>query len=249
MTAGQGARLSRRRPGAARVSAAQAGHSIGIRELRQHASVYVDLVEKGQTVDITNRGRLVARLVPARDVESPLERLIAAGIIQPAEDPGSLLDIEPAPPVPEGPADRLGDLAEDARGGKVLIYLDSSALVKLAVAERESAGLLSWLAEQPNLVQVSSSVIRVEVPRAVWRAEPSALPESYLVIRRTAEIELTGEVLGQAARTRPVTLGALDAIHLASALVLRRELTSFVSYDTRLLAAARDAGLPTASPA
>ena len=129
-----------------------------------------------------------------------------------------------------------------------MIYLDSSALVKLAVAERESAGLLSWLAEQPNLVQVSSSVIRVEVPRAVWRAEPSALPESYLVIRRTAEIELTGEVLGQAARARPVTLSTLDAIHLASALVLRRELTSFVSYDARLLAAARDAGLPTASP-
>ncbi len=87
---------------AARTSTVQASHSIGIRELRQHASVYVDLVEKGQTVDITNRGRLVARLVPARDVESPLERLIAAGIIQPAEDPGSLLDIEPAPAVPEG---------------------------------------------------------------------------------------------------------------------------------------------------
>src|ERR1700733_13991731 len=79
-----------------------AAHSIGIRELRQHASVYVDLAEKGQTVDITNRGRLVARLVPARDAESPLERRVAAGIIQPAEDPGSLLDIEPAPPVPQG---------------------------------------------------------------------------------------------------------------------------------------------------
>ena len=77
-------------------------YSIGIRELRQHASVYVDLVEKGGTVDITNRGRLVARLVPAQDVESPLERLIAAGILRPAEDPGSLLDVEPAPPVPEG---------------------------------------------------------------------------------------------------------------------------------------------------
>jgi prevent-host-death family protein len=81
---------------------AEAPHSIGIRELRQHASVYVDLAEKGQTVDITNRGRLVARLVPARDAESPLERLVAAGILRPAEDPGSLLDIEPAPPVPEG---------------------------------------------------------------------------------------------------------------------------------------------------
>lgn len=84
------------------VSDTRASHRIGIRELRQHASVYVDLVEKGQTVDITNRGRLVARLVPARDVESPLERLVAAGIIQAAEDPGRLLDIEPAPPVPEG---------------------------------------------------------------------------------------------------------------------------------------------------
>ena len=90
-----------RSPGS-RGQSAQAAHSIGIRELRQHASVYVDLVEKGQTVDITNRGRLVARLVPARDAESPLERLVAAGIIQPAEDPGSLLDIEPAPPVPQG---------------------------------------------------------------------------------------------------------------------------------------------------
>src|ERR1039458_10869193 len=60
-------------------------HSIGIRELRQHASVYVDLAEKGETVDITNRGRLVARLVPARGVESPLARLIAAGILRPPE--------------------------------------------------------------------------------------------------------------------------------------------------------------------
>ena len=81
---------------------AEVPHSIGIRELRQHASVYVDLAEKGQTVDITNRGRLVARLVPVRDAESPLERLVAAGILRPAEDPGSLLDIEPAPPLPEG---------------------------------------------------------------------------------------------------------------------------------------------------
>jgi prevent-host-death family protein len=96
------AKASTAQASTAQASTAQASHSIGIRELRQHASVYVDLVEKGQTVDITNRGRLVARLVPARDVESPLERLIAAGIIQPAEDPGSLFDIEPAPAVPEG---------------------------------------------------------------------------------------------------------------------------------------------------
>ena len=89
---------------------------IGIRELRQHASVYVDLAEKGQTVDITNRGRLVARLVPAADADSPLERLFAAGVLRPAEDPGNLLDIEPGPPVPEGQptaSEMLQEMRED----------------------------------------------------------------------------------------------------------------------------------------
>ena len=70
---------------------------IGIRELRQHASVYVDLAEKGYTVDITNRGRLVAQLVPVREPGSPLERLIAAGIIEPAEEAGGIGDLEPYP--------------------------------------------------------------------------------------------------------------------------------------------------------
>lgn len=75
---------------------------IGVRELRQHASVYIDLAERGYTVDITNRGRLVARLVPAGEPSSPLERLMAAGVLEPAEDPGDLLDVEPGPPVPPG---------------------------------------------------------------------------------------------------------------------------------------------------
>ena len=76
---------------------APASTRIGIRELRQHASVYVDLAEKGYTVDITNRGRLVAQLVPVREPGSPLERLIAAGIIEPAEEAGGVGDLEPYP--------------------------------------------------------------------------------------------------------------------------------------------------------
>jgi prevent-host-death family protein len=96
-----GARVARD-PGrpASRAEAAgrpSARQRIGIRELRQHASVYVDLAEKGYTVDITNRGRLVAQLVPVREPGSPLERLIAAGIVEPAEEPGGVGDIEPYP--------------------------------------------------------------------------------------------------------------------------------------------------------
>src|ERR1700761_4906835 len=74
---------------------------IGIRELRQQASVYVDLVERGYTIDITNRGRLVAQLIPVRDPESPLERWIAGGVIERAEDEGSILEVDPYP-VPAG---------------------------------------------------------------------------------------------------------------------------------------------------
>jgi prevent-host-death family protein len=95
------------RQGAARQGAARQGaarQQIGIRELRQHASVYVDLAERGYTVDITNRGRLVAQLVPANELGSPLERLIAAGIIESAEEPGGVADIEPYPAPAERPS-------------------------------------------------------------------------------------------------------------------------------------------------
>jgi len=83
---------------------------IGIRELRQHASIYVDLVEKGYTVDITNRGRLVAQMVPVRQPDSPLERWIAAGVVERAEETGSVLDVDPYPAAPSGQASASGAL-------------------------------------------------------------------------------------------------------------------------------------------
>ena len=48
-------------------------------------------------MDITNRGRLVARLVPVREAGSPLERLIAAGIVEPADEPGGVAGVDPYP--------------------------------------------------------------------------------------------------------------------------------------------------------
>ena len=91
---------------------------IGIRELRQHASVYVDLVERGHTVDITNRGRLVAQMVPVKEPDSPLERWIAAGVIERAEEAGSPLEIDPYPALPPGrptASDVLGQIREGDR--------------------------------------------------------------------------------------------------------------------------------------
>jgi predicted nucleic acid-binding protein len=129
-----------------------------------------------------------------------------------------------------------------------LIYLDSSALVKLAVTEPESAALTDWLRDSSQLARVSSPLVRVEVPRAVWRADPGSLTQAYTIVRRVREIRMTEAVLTRAAGVRPNVLRTLDAIHVASAMSVRDSLTAMVSYDKRMLAAAQDAGLPTASP-
>ena len=129
-----------------------------------------------------------------------------------------------------------------------MIYLDSSALVKLALTEPESGALARWLAERAEQPLVSSVLHRAEVPRAVWRAEPGALPRSYRVIKRIAKVALTADVLDTSATLPPQALSPAQAIHLASALVLKRDLAAFVAYDERLLTAAADAGLPVASP-
>jgi prevent-host-death family protein len=76
--------------------------SIGIRELRQHASRYVAMAKAGQRVPVTERGELVAYLVPAQAPTSMFERLVAAGQVQPANGRGLLEDLWPIPPAEPG---------------------------------------------------------------------------------------------------------------------------------------------------
>jgi uncharacterized protein len=129
-----------------------------------------------------------------------------------------------------------------------VIYLDSSALVKLALTEAESGALASYLARHSDQALVSSSLHRAEVLRAIWRAEPGALPRAQRLIRRIALISLTHDLLDNAATVPPGGLSTTAAVHLASALLIKRDLTAFVCYDKQLSAAAEAAGLPVASP-
>jgi len=74
--------------------------SVGVRELRQHASRYLRLVEEGETLEVTDRGRPVARLVPlpTADGESTLDRLRREGRLLPPRRPW--LEVQPLPPQP-----------------------------------------------------------------------------------------------------------------------------------------------------
>ena len=84
--------------------------TIGIRELRQHASRYLQLVRAGQRVGVTDRGALVAYLVPAGESASILDRLAASGDYRSAV--GGLADLPAPPPRPDGTPGLTETLAE-----------------------------------------------------------------------------------------------------------------------------------------
>jgi predicted nucleic acid-binding protein len=133
-----------------------------------------------------------------------------------------------------------------------VIYLDSAALVKLVRQEEHSANLVAWLNSHPDVPLVSSALVEVEVPRALRRSAPQALVGVPAAVGRLFRLEIDATIRATAAAFTEPTLRSLDAIHLATAQVLTNEagstLTAFVTYDQRLLASARTAGFPTASP-
>ena len=133
-----------------------------------------------------------------------------------------------------------------------MIYLDSAAIVKLVHREAESDALDRWLAERPGQTRVTSALAEVEVPRAILRYAPSSQPRVLAVLGSIDRFEIDAAVRGVAASQAGEILGSLDAIHIATALVLAAELgrseVTFVTYHKRLLTAAGTAGLPTASP-
>lgn len=129
-----------------------------------------------------------------------------------------------------------------------LLYLDSSALVKLVLPEVESTALLESLAAWP--VRLSSELARVEVVRAVRRAtkDPAAEGRAEEVMAGLHLMKIDSGVIGRAARLEPRLLRSLDAIHLASALSLGDDLGAILVYDSGLAAAAAACGLNVMSP-
>jgi hypothetical protein len=129
-----------------------------------------------------------------------------------------------------------------------MIYLDSAAVVKLAHAEPESAALRGWLDERAEAQWISSVLTEIESFRALARYAPEAVSRLPAVLDQIDLIDLDQPIRMLARTVTPATVRSLDAIHLGTALHVRSELTSFVTYDKRLLDAALAAGLPTDSP-
>ncbi len=132
-----------------------------------------------------------------------------------------------------------------SRAGE-LTYLDSSALVKLVLEERETTSLLTFLAGRHT--HVSSVLAYVEVSRAARRATESAAERTSDVLELVNLIELDRAILDGACAVEPEGVRTLDAIHLATALSLGETLDAFVTYDLRQAGAAAGVGLDVVTP-
>ena len=127
-------------------------------------------------------------------------------------------------------------------------YLDTSAAVKLVVAEAGSAALRAWL--QSNRADiVASDLLRTELLRATRRGAPNRMQRARAVLEGVILMTLPTDTFERAAELDPHTVRSLDALHLASALDLGDELDGIITYDDRLATAAAARGIRVVAPA
>lgn len=125
-------------------------------------------------------------------------------------------------------------------------YLDSSAIVKLAIDEPESAALRQFLRRHHRLV--SSALAQTEVARALMGNGPVAIWRGRDVLRTVNLIRVNDDVLTLAGELHPPELRSLDAIHLATAQLLGQDFGRVVTYDERMVDAARFLHMRVVSP-
>ena len=126
-------------------------------------------------------------------------------------------------------------------------YLDTSAAVKLVVAEPGSRGLRRWLTGRDSQI-VASDLVRSELLRATRRSAPEQVVQARAVLDALVLLSMPTSVFERAAMLEPELLRSLDALHLASALELGDELEGIVTYDGRLGAAATAVGVTVVAP-
>jgi predicted nucleic acid-binding protein len=128
-----------------------------------------------------------------------------------------------------------------------LVYLDTSAFVKLAIPEPETAALIAAIPAQARLV--ASEILEVEALRASRRvAGEDGATATRTQLAGVRLLPLTDQIRRRACELEPATLRSLDAIHVATALDLGELLACMYAYDARMASAASDVGIQVHAP-
>lgn len=132
-----------------------------------------------------------------------------------------------------------------------MIYFDTSSVVKLVMPEIETVALQTWMkahGEAMFFMFFSSQLLRVELLRAVARVAPHRRERAREVLKGFALVRMDDEVVEAAENLHPPDLRSLDAIHLATARMFRKDLIALVAYDKRLIESATALGLKVVAP-
>ncbi|MFZ2242060.1 MAG: type II toxin-antitoxin system VapC family toxin [Gordonia amarae] len=128
--------------------------------------------------------------------------------------------------------------------GRLVIYVDTSALGALLIEQPESAALVEWL-DQASAVLVSSDLTETELRRIAVR-EGLEQADVTLVLDGVALAALDRAVYRSVGLLPMPFLRTLDAVHLESA--VRLDAAAILTYDHRLGDAARSLGLDVIAP-
>ena len=125
---------------------------------------------------------------------------------------------------------------------------EPESIIKLVRDEPESAALRMHLERRGRPEFISSVLLTVEARRAALRTNPRRLPRVDAMLTAIAQVDVSAAVIDAASRLPVPSLRSLDAIHLATALLLRDELDVLLTYDENLAGAARAHDIPVAAP-
>jgi len=125
--------------------------------------------------------------------------------------------------------------------------VDSSAIVKLIVDEPNSQNFGNWLKNCKSELFVSE-IAHTEVARAIARVDANLHRQLKTVLERFGTIRVSSQILAIASVLAPTKLRTLDAIHLASCLILGDDLDGLVTYDDSQTDAAQQNGITVVAP-
>ncbi|NBU60749.1 MAG: PIN domain-containing protein [Actinobacteria bacterium] len=125
--------------------------------------------------------------------------------------------------------------------------VDSSAIVKLIVDEPNSQNFGNWLKNCKSELFVSE-IAHTEVARAIARVDANLHRQLKTVLERFGIIRVSSQILAIASVLAPTKLRTLDAIHLASCLILGDDLDGLVTYDDSQTDAAQQEGITVVAP-
>ena len=124
-------------------------------------------------------------------------------------------------------------------------YLDSSAVLKLLIAEKESAALTDFI----DFTIKSSALTRVEVIRVLLKIAPERVADAKAILAGIDVTPVNSAVLNTAENFNPsITLRSLDALHVATVLFLEKTVEGLITYDNQMITNAKELGIKTLSP-